>query len=109
MKVSSTFSPDEVLMRITLSVEFLLITEKNMPSFLGCPRLIFSVSQISCLSCWMQSKGRTRLAAGKSLQDGCRAFARKLFFQTQQQGHEQAEEPLPTYVVVRLKPSSDPM
>ncbi|GFV52873.1 hypothetical protein TNCV_2875411 [Trichonephila clavipes] len=31
------------------------------------------------------------------------------FFQTQQQGHEQAEEPLFAYVVVRLRPSSDPV
>ncbi|GFW08982.1 hypothetical protein TNCV_3475281 [Trichonephila clavipes] len=34
-------------------------------------------------------------------------FAWKFFFQTQQQGHEQAEEPLFPYVVLRFKPSSD--
>ncbi|GFX04029.1 hypothetical protein TNCV_4679321 [Trichonephila clavipes] len=60
----------------------------------------------------MQSKGHTRLDAGckgQSLKDGRRAFSWKFFFQTQQQGPEQAEEPLSTNVVMHLKPSSDPM
>ncbi|GFV18733.1 uncharacterized protein LOC103524116 [Trichonephila clavipes] len=54
-------------------------------------------SKISGLSYWMQSKGRTRLNAGRkeqSLQDGCSLFVWKLFFQTQRQGHEQAKKPL---------------
>ncbi|GFX94799.1 hypothetical protein TNCV_2378721 [Trichonephila clavipes] len=41
----------------------------------------------------------------QSLQNGCGLFAFK-FFQTQQKGHEQAEEPLFTYVIMRLMPSS---
>ncbi|GFU88948.1 hypothetical protein TNCV_4446231 [Trichonephila clavipes] len=60
----------------------------------------------------MQSKRRIRLDAGRkgqSLKDGCRLFAWKFFLQTQQQGHEQAEEPLSTYVVVNLTSSSDPV
>ncbi|GFT17495.1 hypothetical protein TNCV_4807411 [Trichonephila clavipes] len=32
-------------MRITLSATFQLITEKNSPPFLWCPRLIFSAPQ----------------------------------------------------------------
>ncbi|GFX00245.1 hypothetical protein TNCV_297341 [Trichonephila clavipes] len=58
----------------------------------------------------MQSKGRPRLDTGRkdqSLQNDCRLFARKFFFQTQQQDHELAEEPLSAYVVMRLIPSTD--
>ncbi|GFV71441.1 hypothetical protein TNCV_4564251 [Trichonephila clavipes] len=87
-----------------------LVTEKNSSSFLWCPRLMFSASKLSYLSCWMQSKGHTSLDArckGQSLQDGCRAFAWKFFPQTHLKGHEHAEELFPTYVDVRLKPSSD--
>ncbi|GFV66055.1 hypothetical protein TNCV_1440621 [Trichonephila clavipes] len=57
-----------------------------------------------------ESKGRNRLNARRkkqSLQDGCELFARKLFFQTQQQGHEQAEESLSASVIVRLVPNSE--
>ncbi|GFU87125.1 hypothetical protein TNCV_430291 [Trichonephila clavipes] len=53
-----------------------------------------------------------RLGAGRegqSLQDGCRLFAWKFSFQTQQQGHEQIEKPLSAYVVVCLMPCSDPL
>ncbi|GFW19708.1 hypothetical protein TNCV_1605981 [Trichonephila clavipes] len=60
----------------------------------------------------MQSKRHISLDAGRkgqSLQDICKLFARKFFFQIQQQGLEQAEEPFSTYVVVRLKTSSDPV
>ncbi|GFU96453.1 hypothetical protein TNCV_90261 [Trichonephila clavipes] len=46
---------------------------------------------------------------GQSLQDVCRRFAWNLFFQTQQQGHEQAEEPLSAYVIMRLVPNCDPV
>ncbi|GFX37764.1 hypothetical protein TNCV_3116141 [Trichonephila clavipes] len=56
-------------------------------------------------------KGHARLDAGRkdqSLQDGCRLFSWK-FFQTQQQGHKQAEEPFPAYAVVHSTPSSDPL
>ncbi|GFV42544.1 hypothetical protein TNCV_3718771 [Trichonephila clavipes] len=42
-------------------------------------------------------------------QNVCRLFSLKLFFQKQQQNHEQAKELFPTYVVVRLMPSSDPV
>ncbi|GFU13024.1 hypothetical protein TNCV_1457471 [Trichonephila clavipes] len=45
----------------------------------------------------MQSKGHIRLDAGHkglSLQDACGLFVWKLFFQTQQQGQQQAEEPM---------------
>ncbi|GFW05772.1 hypothetical protein TNCV_4627811 [Trichonephila clavipes] len=58
----------------------------------------------------MKSKGRTRLdvgGKGLSLQDKCRLFARKFFFQTHQQGHEQAEELFSAYVIVHLMPNSD--
>ncbi|GFT21594.1 hypothetical protein TNCV_2365981 [Trichonephila clavipes] len=60
----------------------------------------------------MQSKKRIGMGAGRkdqSLQDGCRLFTYKFFFQTQQQDHKQAEEPLSTYVVLRLVPSNDPV
>ncbi|GFY22503.1 hypothetical protein TNCV_2177641 [Trichonephila clavipes] len=60
----------------------------------------------------MQSKGHTSLDTrhkGESLQDDCTVFAWKFFLQKQQHGHEQAEEPLSTYVVVRVNPSSDPV
>ncbi|GFY05182.1 hypothetical protein TNCV_2206281 [Trichonephila clavipes] len=46
------------------------------------------------------TKGHTRLdveCKGQSLQDGCRLFARKFFFQTQQQGQEQAEASLKNF------------
>ncbi|GFS53749.1 hypothetical protein TNCV_731431 [Trichonephila clavipes] len=59
---------------------------------------------ITGLSYSMQSKGHTRLddgRKGESLLDGCRAFAWKFLFQTLQRDHEQAEEALSTYVVVR--------
>ncbi|GFV51071.1 hypothetical protein TNCV_4743481 [Trichonephila clavipes] len=50
----------------------------------------------------MQSKECARLNTGTKvqyLQGGCRLFVWKFFSQRQQQGHEQEEEPLPTYVV----------
>ncbi|GFX14954.1 hypothetical protein TNCV_4897221 [Trichonephila clavipes] len=61
---------------------------------------------------YSDTKGRTKLDAGckgQSLQDVCRLFARKFFFQTQQQGLQQAVEPLSANVVVRLMPSSNPI
>ncbi|GFV22826.1 hypothetical protein TNCV_4962411 [Trichonephila clavipes] len=67
---------------------------------------------MSSLSYWMHSKGRIRLDTGRkgqSLQDGCRLFAWTFFFQTQQQGHEQDEEPLSAYVVMSLWLSSNPV
>ncbi|GFW81446.1 hypothetical protein TNCV_377941 [Trichonephila clavipes] len=88
-----------------VNLDFLL--KRTCPH--SCGALMFSAPQISCLSYWMHSKGHTRLGAKlkrQSLQDGCRAFAWK-FFQTQQQGHEQAEKSLFTYVVVRFKPNTD--
>ncbi|GFX03918.1 hypothetical protein TNCV_4678231 [Trichonephila clavipes] len=60
----------------------------------------------------MPSKGHARLDAGckrRSLQGGCRLFAWKCFFQTQQQVQEPNEEPLSIYVIPRLMPSSDPV
>ncbi|GFT08569.1 hypothetical protein TNCV_3410601 [Trichonephila clavipes] len=45
---------------------------------------------------------------GQFFQDSCRVFARK-FFQTQQLGHEQAEEPFSAYVFQRIRSSSDPV
>ncbi|GFU94544.1 hypothetical protein TNCV_2645301 [Trichonephila clavipes] len=62
-------------------------------------------STISGLSCWMQSKGHTRMDAGnkgQSLKDGCILFVQKFFFQTQNQGQKQAEEPLSVYVIEHL-------
>ncbi|GFW61425.1 hypothetical protein TNCV_346731 [Trichonephila clavipes] len=59
----------------------------------------------------MQANRRARLdngCKGQSLQDGCGLFAWK-FFQTQQQGHGQADEPLSAYVVTCLMLSSDPV
>ncbi|GFX00319.1 hypothetical protein TNCV_1273131 [Trichonephila clavipes] len=55
---------------------------------------------------------RTRLDAGckgQSLQNGCRLLDWKFSFRTQQQGQEQTEESLSTYVVTRLLLSSDPV
>ncbi|GFV96390.1 hypothetical protein TNCV_2869681 [Trichonephila clavipes] len=80
--------------------EFETSTTKDPPS-----------PQISRLSCWVQSKGHSRLDAGckgQSLQDGCRLSAWK-FFQIRQQDQKQAEEPLSPYSIVCLRPSSDPV
>ncbi|GFY21187.1 hypothetical protein TNCV_3992311 [Trichonephila clavipes] len=68
----------------------------------------FSSTIFDTSSC-IQSKGYTRLNAGRKgefLQDGCRQFAWKFYFQVQQQGHDQAEEPLNAYAVVPLMPSN---
>ncbi|GFS52054.1 hypothetical protein TNCV_1104761 [Trichonephila clavipes] len=45
IKVNSVSSPGEDSTRITLSGTFRLITQKNMPSFLWCPQLMFSAPQ----------------------------------------------------------------
>ncbi|GFW80687.1 hypothetical protein TNCV_3235391 [Trichonephila clavipes] len=44
-KASSIFSPCENSTRISLSGSFNLITKKNKPAFLWCPRLMFSAPQ----------------------------------------------------------------
>ncbi|GFW09702.1 hypothetical protein TNCV_1394031 [Trichonephila clavipes] len=59
-----------------------------------------------------QSKGHTRLDGGRKdqfLQDCCRLFTWKFFFQTQQKHHEQDKGSLSTYVDVHLISSSDPV
>ncbi|GFT57864.1 hypothetical protein TNCV_4865811 [Trichonephila clavipes] len=45
MTVSSNFSPGENSTRVTSSGTFQLISEKNTPQFLWCPRLMFSIPQ----------------------------------------------------------------
>ncbi|GFX40807.1 hypothetical protein TNCV_3760311 [Trichonephila clavipes] len=59
---------------------------------------------MSCLSGWAPSEGNTRLVK-VSLENGCGLFSWKFFFQTQQQGHEQAEEPLSACDIVHLMPA----
>ncbi|GFT25332.1 hypothetical protein TNCV_181721 [Trichonephila clavipes] len=60
-----------------------------------CSRLMFPAPQYPLFPA-ICSQRRTRLNAGRkaqSLQDDCRLIAWK-FFHTQQQGHEQPEEPM---------------
>ncbi|GFV30226.1 hypothetical protein TNCV_97031 [Trichonephila clavipes] len=45
MKASSIFSPGEDSAKINLSSSFRLVTEKDMPSFLWHPQLMFSAPQ----------------------------------------------------------------
>ncbi|GFT73320.1 hypothetical protein TNCV_4009391 [Trichonephila clavipes] len=100
----SSISRCEGSTRFTLSGTFRLITEKNVPILMVSTTVIFSFTK-TCHSRWMQSKVYTRQDSelkGQSLQDGCRLFSDKFFFQTQQQSHEQAEELFSVYIVLRL-------
>ncbi|GFW61301.1 hypothetical protein TNCV_3378161 [Trichonephila clavipes] len=64
MKTNSNFSPADDLTRIPLSGTFRLITEKNTPSFLRCPRLMFSATQYPVFPAGYSQKKRTRLNVG---------------------------------------------
>ncbi|GFW03970.1 hypothetical protein TNCV_2050861 [Trichonephila clavipes] len=46
---------------------------------------------------------------GQSLEDNCRLFGLNFYVQTEQQGHEQADEPLSPNVVMPIKLSTDPV
>ncbi|GFY02587.1 hypothetical protein TNCV_3504671 [Trichonephila clavipes] len=110
MKASSISSTGEDSARFHFLGTFRLITEKNMSPFFVASTTDGFISTITCFSYWMQSKKYTRLDAGlksRSLQDECRLISWKFFFQTQQQGHEKAEEPSSPYIVRRLLPSRD--
>ncbi|GFT91093.1 hypothetical protein TNCV_2008961 [Trichonephila clavipes] len=82
IKVSPTFSPNE---------------DSNSSLKKHVPIIVMSITEffaftITSLFSRKQLKRHIRLDAGRkgqSLQDGCRSFACKFFFQTQQQGHQQ--------------------
>ncbi|GFX74779.1 hypothetical protein TNCV_636061 [Trichonephila clavipes] len=87
--------------RITLSGTFRLLAERNMPPILAVSTTDVFSFPISCLSYWMQSKGRTRLDVCKTSFD-CLAGNSSRYTMVRA-----PEEPLCTYVTVRLMPSSD--
>ncbi|GFU70416.1 hypothetical protein TNCV_3442331 [Trichonephila clavipes] len=104
MKASPISPPGEDLMKITL-VHFDSSLKRTCLHSCGVHMTDIFNSTISGLTSWMQSNGRTKLDAGhkgQSLQDSCRLLVSKFFFQIQQKGQKNAEEPLSSYIVVRL-------
>ncbi|GFU42320.1 hypothetical protein TNCV_4554771 [Trichonephila clavipes] len=109
--VDSIVEESENYSRVRRGLKACRYPKNSEDSEIVCKIYPSKVTIISGLSCRIQSKERTRLDAGRkgqSLLDGFRQCARNIFFQKQQQSHQQAEEQLSTYVIVHLMPSSNP-
>ncbi|GFX20802.1 hypothetical protein TNCV_78591 [Trichonephila clavipes] len=112
MKTSTTFYLDEDSTRITLPYESRLITEKKMPPFLGCPRLMFSAPQYSVVPVECSQRDTQDWTPG--VKDSlCKMAVESLpgnsSSRHQQQGRKYADKSLSAYVALRLRLNSDPV